>query len=71
MSTLSAQSVSFRRLAGTHAMLSALEITVNPPTSATAINMAFTIRYLCGVDKLGYFEGDVTSLNPVSRPSHR
>ena len=52
-------------------MLSALEITVNPPTSATAINMAFTIRYLCGVDKLGYFEGDVTSLNPVSRPSHR
>ena len=26
--------------------------------------MATTIHYLCAVDNPGYFEGDVTSLNP-------
>ena len=46
------------------AMASALKLSVNPHTSATAINMATTIHYLCGVDNPGYFEGDVTSLNP-------
>ncbi|WP_295851364.1 mandelate racemase/muconate lactonizing enzyme family protein [uncultured Xylophilus sp.] len=46
------------------AMASALKLTVNPHTSATAINMATTIHYLCGVDNPGYFEGDVTALNP-------
>ena len=45
-------------------MASALKLTVNPHTSATAINMATTIHYLCGVDNPGYFEGDVTALNP-------
>ncbi len=46
------------------AMASAHKLTVNPHTSATAINMATTIHYLCGIDNPGYFEGDVTSLNP-------
>jgi D-galactarolactone cycloisomerase len=45
-------------------MASALKLTVNPHTSATAVNMATTIHYLCAVDNPGYFEGDVTSLNP-------
>jgi D-galactarolactone cycloisomerase len=46
------------------AMASAQKMTVNPHTSATAINMATTIHYLCAVDNPGYFEGDVTILNP-------
>ena len=46
------------------AMASALKLTVNPHTSATAINMATSIHYLCAVDNPGYFEGDVTTLNP-------
>lgn len=46
------------------AMASAQKLTVNPHTSATAINMATTIAFLCAVDNPGYFEGDVTSLNP-------
>jgi D-galactarolactone cycloisomerase len=46
------------------AMASAQKLTVNPHTSATAINMATTIHFLCGVDNPGYFEGDVTTLNP-------
>lgn len=45
------------------AMASAQKLTVNPHTSATAINMATTINFLCAVDNPGYFEGDVTSLN--------
>ena len=46
------------------AMASALKLSVNPHTSATAINMATTIHFLCAVDNPGYFEGDVTTLNP-------
>ncbi|WP_418317954.1 mandelate racemase/muconate lactonizing enzyme family protein [Piscinibacter sakaiensis] len=46
------------------AMASAHKLTVNPHTSATAINMSTTIHFLCAVDNPGYFEGDVTSLNP-------
>jgi D-galactarolactone cycloisomerase len=46
------------------AMASALKLSVNPHTSATAINMATSIHYLCAVDNPGYFEGDVTTLNP-------
>ena len=32
------------------------------------INMATSIHYLCAVDNPGYFEGDVTALQPVPRP---
>jgi D-galactarolactone cycloisomerase len=46
------------------AMASAVKLTVNPHTSATAINMATSIHYLCAVDNPGYFEADVTQLNP-------
>lgn len=46
------------------AMASAQKLTVNPHTSATAINMATSIHYLCAVDNPGYFEADVTQLNP-------
>ncbi len=46
------------------AMTSAAKLTVNPHTSATALNMATTIHYLCAIDNAGYFEGDVTLLNP-------
>ncbi len=46
------------------AMASAHKLSVNPHTSATAINMATSIHYLCAVDNPGYFEGDVTNLNP-------
>lgn len=46
------------------AMASACKLTINPHTSATAINMATTVHFLCAIDNPGYFEGDVTSLNP-------
>jgi L-alanine-DL-glutamate epimerase-like enolase superfamily enzyme len=46
------------------AMASARKLTVNPHTSATAINMSTSIHYLAAVDNPGYFEGDVTTLNP-------
>lgn len=46
------------------ALASAKKITINPHTSATAINMATTIQFLCTIDNPGYFEGDVTTLNP-------
>ena len=46
------------------AMASANKLTINPHTSATAINMGTTIHFLSAIDNPGYFEGDVTSLNP-------
>ena len=46
------------------AMASAYKLTINPHTSATAINMGNTIHFLSSIDNPGYFEGDVTSLNP-------
>lgn len=46
------------------AMASAYKLTINPHTSATAINMGNTIHFLSAIDNPGYFEGDVTSLNP-------
>lgn len=46
------------------AMASARKLTVNPHTSLTALNMAASIHLLAAVDNPGYFEGDVTTLNP-------
>ncbi len=46
------------------AMASARGISINPHTSATAVNMATTVHFLCAVDNPGYFEADVTSYNP-------
>ncbi|OYW13540.1 MAG: hypothetical protein B7X34_00005 [Acidobacteriia bacterium 12-62-4] len=46
------------------AMASARGITVNPHTSATALNMVTTVHFLSAVDNPGYFEADVTLYNP-------
>jgi D-galactarolactone cycloisomerase len=46
------------------AMGSALKLSLNPHTSTTAPNMATTIHYLCAIENPGYFEADVTVLNP-------
>jgi len=46
------------------AMASAHKIPVHPHTSATALNMAASIHFLAAVDNPGYFEADVTTLNP-------
>jgi D-galactarolactone cycloisomerase len=53
----------------------AVKLTVNPHTSATAINMAASIHFLSALEHPGYFEGDVTSLNPfrdhlANRPAY-
>ena len=46
------------------AMASTRKLTCNPHTSLTALNMAASLHVLAAVDNPGYFEGDVTSLNP-------
>lgn len=45
------------------ALASCSQITVNPHTSASAINMATSIHFLCAVDAPGYFEADLTPYN--------
>ncbi|MGB6103313.1 MAG: mandelate racemase/muconate lactonizing enzyme family protein [Pusillimonas sp.] len=46
------------------ALGSARKLSFNPHTSTTAPNMALTIHVLCAVENPGYFEADVTELNP-------
>lgn len=46
------------------ALASCYKISVNPHTSATAINMATSINFLCAIDNPGYFEADLTAYNP-------
>src|SRR5690606_8165208 len=46
------------------ALAGARRLSVNPHTSATAINMATSISFLCGIDNPGYFEADLTLYNP-------
>lgn len=46
------------------AMASAYKLSVNPHTSTTAPNMAASIHFLCSIENPGYFEADVTELNP-------
>ncbi|AFK60782.1 mandelate racemase/muconate lactonizing protein [Advenella kashmirensis WT001] len=46
------------------AMASSHRLSVNPHTSATAINMATSISYMCAIDNPGYFEADLTAYNP-------
>ena len=45
------------------AMASAWKLPINPHTSATGINMAATIHFLCAIDNGGYFEADVAREN--------
>lgn len=46
------------------ALASARKLSFNPHTSTTAPNMAVTIHVMCSVENPGYFEADVTELNP-------
>ncbi|MDS1139082.1 mandelate racemase/muconate lactonizing enzyme family protein [Pusillimonas sp. SM2304] len=46
------------------AIASAHRLSINPHTSATAVNMATSISFLCGIDNPGYFEADLTAYNP-------
>lgn len=46
------------------AIAGARRLTINPHTSATAVNMATSISFLCGIDNPGYFEADLTAYNP-------
>lgn len=46
------------------ALASSSKLSINPHTSATAINMATSISFLCGIDNPGYFEADLTEYNP-------
>ncbi|WP_317135352.1 mandelate racemase/muconate lactonizing enzyme family protein [Pollutimonas sp. M17] len=46
------------------AIAGARRLSVNPHTSATAVNMATSISFLCGIDNPGYFEADLTAYNP-------
>lgn len=46
------------------ALAAARRLTINPHTSATAVNMATSISFLCGIDNPGYFEADLTEYNP-------
>ena len=45
------------------AMASAWKLPINPHSSATGINMAATVHFLCAVDNGGYFEADVAREN--------
>lgn len=46
------------------AMASCHKLSINPHTSATAVNMATSIHFMCGIDNPGYFEADLTVYNP-------
>ncbi|HSO05801.1 MAG TPA: mandelate racemase/muconate lactonizing enzyme family protein [Pelomicrobium sp.] len=45
------------------ALASAWKLPINPHTSATGLNMAATIHFLCAIDYPGYFEADLAKNN--------
>lgn len=45
------------------AMASAWKLPINPHSSATGINMAATVHFLCAIENGGYFEADVAREN--------
>jgi L-alanine-DL-glutamate epimerase-like enolase superfamily enzyme len=45
-------------------LMSGWNVSINPHTSLTGINMAASIHCLASIDNGGFFEGDVTSFNP-------
>ena len=45
-------------------LMSGWNVSINPHTSLTAINMAVSIQVLASIENSGYFEGDVTEFNP-------
>lgn len=46
------------------AMASAWKLPVNPHTSISALNMAATVHFLCAIDNGGYYEADISKINP-------
>ncbi len=46
------------------AMASAWKLPVNPHTSISALNMAASIHFLCAIDNGGYYEADISKINP-------
>ena len=45
------------------ALASAYKLSINPHTSASALNMASSIHFLCAIDNAGWFEADVAKEN--------
>ena len=46
------------------AMASAWKLPINPHTSISALNMAASIHFLCAIDNGGYYEADISKINP-------
>lgn len=46
------------------ALASAWKLPIHPHTSISAINMAATIHFLASIDNGGYFEADISKVNP-------
>ncbi len=46
------------------ALASAWKLPINPHTSISALNMAATIHFLAAIDNPGYFEADISKVNP-------
>jgi D-galactarolactone cycloisomerase len=46
------------------ALASSWKLPINPHTSISAINMAATIHFLAAIDNGGYFEADISKVNP-------
>lgn len=46
------------------ALASAWKLPVHPHTSISALNMAASIHFLCAIDNCGYYEADISKINP-------
>ncbi|HUJ74502.1 MAG TPA: enolase C-terminal domain-like protein, partial [bacterium] len=47
------------------AMAGAWKLAIHPHTSMSGLNMAATIHFLSAIDNGGYFEADVSQVNPL------
>ena len=47
------------------AMAGAIKLKINPHTSLTGLNTASCLHYLCSIDNPGYFEADLSEVNPL------
>ena len=52
-------------------MASAWKLPVHPHSSMTGLNHAASIHFLAAIDNGGYFEGDVSQVEPVPRRAGR
>jgi L-alanine-DL-glutamate epimerase-like enolase superfamily enzyme len=46
------------------AMASAWKLPIHPHTAISALNMAACVHFLCAIDNGGYFEADISKINP-------